>query len=73
MGTNAAGVWDKAAKLLLDCTTQQPGSSEAAASLVQATTLIGKLIQLDSIPKAAWKKLVQQLKVGVMGHAMMRY
>jgi hypothetical protein len=53
MGTNAAGVWDKAAKLLLDCTTQlqQPGSSEAAASLVQAITLIGKLIQLDSIPK----------------------
>jgi hypothetical protein len=67
MGTNVAGVWDKAAKLLLDCTTQQPGA-EADASLLRATTLTDKLGQLPSPPKAVWKKLVQQLKVNAAGH-----
>jgi hypothetical protein len=63
MRTNIAGVWDKAAKLLLDCSTQQDGSAEAEAALRLVNALHDKLQSVDAQPKASWKKMVQQLKV----------
>jgi hypothetical protein len=65
MGTNVAGAWDKAAKLLQESSTKQPGSAEANAVLrrVQDSNLLDKLDELPTQPKAVWKKLVLQLKV----------
>lgn len=67
MCTNIAGVWDKAAKLLLDCSTQQDGSAEAEAAVRHVRALHDKLESVDAQPKASWKKMVQQLKVREIG------
>ena len=66
MGTNLAGSWQKAVKLLQDCSTRQAHSAEAEAALHD---LIVKLDGLPTPPKAVWKKLVQQLQV-CTGHAL---
>lgn len=63
MGTNAAAMWDKVAKLLQDCSNMQPDSADADAVLDSVHRLMRKLEQLPTPPKAVWKKLVQQLKV----------
>jgi hypothetical protein len=63
MGTNVAALWQKAVKLLQDCSARQNGSTEANAALKGATDLIDKLTELPNPPKAVWKKLVQQLQV----------
>jgi hypothetical protein len=64
MGTNVAGAWDKAAKLLQESSTMQPHSVVANTALRTVQDLTDRLEQLPSQPKAVWKKLVQQLKVG---------
>jgi hypothetical protein len=64
MGTNAAAMWAKVAKLLQDCSTMQPGSADADAVLDGVYRLMEKLVELPTPPKAVWKKLVQQHKVG---------
>jgi hypothetical protein len=63
MGTNVAGAWDKAAKLLQESSTMQPGSVVANTALRCVQDLTDRLEQLPTQPKAVWKKLVQQLKV----------
>ena len=63
MGTNVAGAWDKAAKLLHECSTKQAGSAaEAKAALLIVKHLIDRICEVPA-PRAVWKKLVQQLKV----------
>jgi hypothetical protein len=49
MGTNLAGSWQKAVKLLQDCSTRQAHSAEAEAALHD---LIVKLDGLPTPPKA---------------------
>jgi hypothetical protein len=63
MGTNVAASWQKAAKLLQDCSTRQPNSAEAQTAVQSVHDLISKLMDLPTPPKAVWKKLVQQLQV----------
>lgn len=62
MGTNVAGLWQKAAKLLQD-STRQTDSAGQEATLRTVHGFIGMLYELPTPPKAVWKKLVQQLKV----------
>lgn len=63
MGTNVAGAWDRAAKLL-QSSTKQPISAEAQAALISVQHLVYHVCELPPAPKAVWKKLVQELKVG---------
>lgn len=64
MGTNVAGAWDRAAKLLHESSTKQPSSAEAQAALISVQHLVDHVCELPPAPKAVWKKLVQELKVG---------
>ncbi len=64
MGTNFASMWQKAAKLVSCSSTKQQGSPEAEAASLSAMALMNQLEQLNLPPKAVWKKLVQQMKVG---------
>ena len=63
MGTNVAGSWQKAAKLLQEYSTRQADTQEAKAALRSVQELLVKLEKLPMPPKAVWKKLVQQLQV----------
>ena len=63
-GMATAGAWQKAARLVQHCCDQQPGTAEEAAACYDAHELIEQLQRQPPPPKAAWKKLVQQLKVG---------
>jgi hypothetical protein len=63
MGTNVAGAWDKAAKLLHNCcSTKQLGSAETKEALLSVKHLVDRICETPA-PRAVWKKLVQQLKV----------
>ena len=59
MGSNAAHLWQRAAKLLQECST---GSGDTESALRSVRDL-GKLEKLPLPPKAVWKKVVQQLQV----------
>lgn len=63
MGTNVAGSWQKAVKLLQECSSKQSDSAEADAAECRVHDLIDKLMELPTPPKAVWKKMVQQLQV----------
>jgi hypothetical protein len=63
MGSNVAGSWQQAVKLLEKCSTMQTGSAEAKAALRSVRGLIDKLNGLPTPLKAVWKKLVHQLQV----------
>ena len=63
MGTNVAGLLQKAVKLLQDCSTRQTDSAEAQAALHSLQEINGKLHDLPTPAKAVWKKLVHQLQV----------
>jgi hypothetical protein len=60
MSANVAVLWQRAVKLLQDCSS---GSADAESSLQSVQDLLEKLEQLPTPPKAVWKKLVQQLQV----------
>jgi hypothetical protein len=63
MGTNFATVWQQAIRRLQDCCTTAglvPDSQEVEA----ASRCVEPLYGLPQTPKAAWKKMVLQLKVG---------
>jgi hypothetical protein len=68
MGTNAAGAWQKVAKLLQECRTKQLNSAEVVPTLKSVQQLLDRLEKLPAAPKAVWKKLVQQLKVSEASH-----
>jgi hypothetical protein len=77
MGTNVAALWQKAVKLLQDCSTrqnnsaasasaillQQNNSAEAQSAVQSVQDLMKKLDELPTPPKAVLKKIVQQLQV----------
>jgi hypothetical protein len=63
MGTNFATVWQQVIKRLQDCCSSAglvPNSQEVKA----ASRCVEPLYGLPPAPKAAWKKVVLQLKVG---------
>jgi hypothetical protein len=66
MGTNVAGSWQKAVKLLQDiqllqdCTAKEADREKAVAALEKLVDLVYKLEHLPTPPKAVWKKLLQQ-------------
>lgn len=66
MGANVVTAWEQALRLLHDC---NPGSSRRSAAADSLSQLLDKLQQLPAPPKAAWKKLVQQLKVRLASQA----
>ena len=48
MGTNVALLWDKAAKMLQECSTMQPGSADADAVLDNVEQVMVKLQELPT-------------------------
>jgi hypothetical protein len=64
MVTFVAGAWQKAVKLLQECSTKQTGSTEAEAAFSRMYQALNILNKTPTPPKAVKKKLVQQLQVG---------
>jgi hypothetical protein len=62
MGSSVVTAWEQALRLLHDC-SEHPGSTRQSAAADSLSQLLNKLQQLPAPPKAAWKKLVLQLKV----------